>query len=213
MKIETITVGPIDENCHIAYCEEHRTAVIVDPGDSGKRIIDFIEGKSLIPKMVVNTHCHADHTGGVAMVVGHFKIPFLCHGEDVWMLTDPDQHRIAEWMGLKKPPLNDTTVTDGEVIDLCDDFSLRVIHTPGHTPGGICLYGGGKLIAGDTIFRGSVGRSDLQGGDHETLIRSIRDKLFVLPDDTEIYSGHGENSTVGWEKSHNPFLRQTEGFA
>jgi len=212
MKIEVMTVGPIDENCHIVYCAEHGTAIIVDPGDSGKRIIDFIERKGLIPKIVLNTHCHADHTGAVLTLVEHFGIPFICHEDDVWMLESSEQHATAEYMGLKKPPKNDATVRDGDEIELCEDYSLKVIHTPGHTPGGICLMGDGKVISGDTLFRFSIGRSDLAGGDHNTLIRSIRKKLFILPDETVIYPGHGDTTTIGEEKLHNPFLRQTEGY-
>jgi glyoxylase-like metal-dependent hydrolase (beta-lactamase superfamily II) len=212
MKIDVITVGPLEENCIITYCEKHRAAIIVDPGDSGKRIIKFIEEKQLIPKLVLNTHCHADHVGGISAVVEHFQIPFMCHQADEWMLTDTEQQEMANYIGLKLPPKNDATVTDGEVVDLCEDFSLKVIHTPGHTPGGISLLAGGNLIAGDTLFQNSIGRSDLTGGDHETLIKSIREKLFTLPEDTVVYPGHGETTTIGHEKMHNPFLRQTEGY-
>ncbi|MBI5177681.1 MAG: MBL fold metallo-hydrolase [Nitrospinae bacterium] len=212
MKIEVITVGPIDENCHIVYCEEHRASIIVDPGDSGKRIIAFMEEKDLIPKLIVNTHCHADHTGAVAPLVDYFNIPFLCHRDDEWMLNDTDQMEMARYLGLKTPPKNDSAVADGEMIDLCDDFALKVIHTPGHTPGGICLLGEGNLIVGDTLFRTSIGRSDLTGGNHEQLITSIKTRLFTLPDGTVVYPGHGETTTIGYEKQHNPFLRQTEGY-
>ncbi|GMT41731.1 MAG: MBL fold metallo-hydrolase [bacterium] len=213
MKIEIITVGPIEENCLVIYCEKHLTAIIVDPGDSGGRIIKFIEDSGLIPRLIVNTHCHSDHTGAVSKLVERFGMPFMCHKDDEWMLTDPEQHEIAKYMGLRLPPKNDAAAIDGELIDLCDDFSLKVIHTPGHTRGGICLLSEGKLIVGDTLFRDSVGRSDLTGGDHETLIKSIQEKLLTLPDDTVVYPGHGETTTIGHEKRHNPFLRQTEGYA
>lgn len=213
MKIEVITVGPIDVNCHIAYCEEHKSAVIVDPGDSGKRIAAFLDNKGLIPKLIVNTHCHADHTGGVAFLTDAYRIPFLCHKDDEWMLTDDEQLQMGQYLGLKPPPKNDGTVEDGEMIDLCEDFKMQVIHTPGHTPGGICLLGSGHLITGDTLFRTSIGRSDLTGGNHTTLVRSIKEKLFVLPENTAVWPGHGEPSTIGYEKANNPFLRQTEGYA
>lgn len=213
MKIEVITVGPIDVNCHVLYCEEHKSAVIVDPGDSGKRIAAFLDGKGLIPKLIVNTHCHADHTGAVGYLVDSYRIPFLCHEKDEGLLTDDEQSQMAEYMGLKRPPKNDGTVEDGEEIDLCEDFKLRVIHTPGHTQGGVCLLGGGNLIVGDTLFRTSIGRSDLTGGNHAQLVRSIRERLFTLPDDTVVWPGHGDPTTIGYERAHNPFLRQTEGFA
>lgn len=212
MKIDVITVGPLDENCVIVYCEKHRAAIIVDPGDSGKRIIDYVENRQLIPKLIINTHCHADHVGGVGAVMEHFNIPFLCHKDDEFLLTDPSQVELARYVGLKPPPKNDATVTDGEVVDLCDDFSIKVIHTPGHSPGGVSLLADGRLISGDTLFQNSIGRSDLPGGDHETLLASIREKLFVLPDDTVVYPGHGDTTTIGHEKAHNPFLRQTEGY-
>jgi len=212
MKIEVVTVGPIDVNCHIVYCQEHRSCIIVDPGDSGKRIARFIEEKELIPKLIVNTHCHADHTGAVSHLADYFGIPFLCHSGDEWMLEDPEQREMARYLGLKTPPKNDATVEDGEMLDLCDDFALKVIHTPGHTQGGICLFGGGNLLVGDTLFHTSIGRSDLPGGNHEQLLQSIRERLFILPDDTVVYPGHGETTTIGHEKGHNPFLRQTEGY-
>ena len=212
MKIETLTVGPIDENCSVVYCEKHKSAIIVDPGDSSRRIIAFIEDNGLIPKLIVNTHNHADHTGAVAALKEHFGIPFLCHEDDVWMLTDKEQHATAEYMGLKPPPMADTTVADEEIIDLCDDFSLSVIHTPGHTPGGICLYGEGNLIVGDTLFQNSIGRSDLTGGNHDQLIKSIKERLLCLPDDTIVHPGHGDKTTIGDEKRHNPWLRQQEGY-
>ena len=212
MKIDVITVGPLEENCIIVYCEKHRVAIVVDPGDSGKRIIDYIEDKQLIPKLILNTHCHADHVGGIAALVEHFDIPFLCHKDDEFLLTDPSQRELAEYVGLKPSPENDANVDDGEVVDLCDDFSIKVIHTPGHTPGGVSLLADGRLITGDTLFQNSIGRSDLPGGDHETLIASIKDKLLVLPDETVVYPGHGDTTTIGGEKAHNPFLRQTEGY-
>ncbi len=213
MKFEVITVGPIEENCIVAYCDRHKSAIVVDPGDSGKKIISFIEANELIPKLVLNTHCHSDHTGAIKTIVEHFDIPFLCHEEDVWMLSSQEQLDTAEYMGLKAPPLNDATVSDGEIVDLCDCLALEVIHTPGHTKGGICLYGDGKLISGDTIFQQSIGRSDWEYSNHDTLIKSIKTRLFILPDETVIYPGHGGTTTIGLEKARNPFLRQTEGYA
>jgi len=213
MKIEVITVGPIDVNCVILYCDEHLSAIVIDPGDSAARIIKFMEERKLIPKLVLNTHCHSDHTGGVEAVARHFSIPFLCHEDDAWMLTSKEQQDIADYLGVKKAPKNDATVSDGEIIDLCEDFSIRIIHTPGHTPGGICIYGDGFLISGDTLFLNSIGRSDLTGGNHMQLLASIKEKLFILPDDTIVFPGHGETTTIGEEKEHNPFLRQLEGYA
>lgn len=213
MKIETITVGPIEENCSIIFCEEHRSAIIVDPGDSGRRIAGQIEKKSLVPKLIIATHCHSDHTGGIGALKERFNIPFLCHEEDVWMLTDRDQLATAEYLGIKPPPPNDATLSDGDTVDLCEDFAFRVIHTPGHSPGGICLYGEGALLSGDTLFENSIGRSDLPGGNHNQLMKSIKEKLLVLPDETVVYPGHGGNTTIEREKKNNPFLRQLEGFA
>lgn len=214
MKIEILTVGPIDVNCHILYCERHKAAIIVDPGDSNRRIIDFLNSHELTPKLIVNTHGHPDHTGGVAALTAHYEIPFLCHKDDEWMMEDEGMIQMAHYYGLKPAPKNDAAVADGEIIDLCDDFKIQVIHTPGHTPGGICLLANGNhLLTGDTLFQNSIGRSDLAGGNHDQLLRSIRQKLLVLPNEVIVYPGHGETSTIGHEKQHNPFLRQTEGFA
>jgi glyoxylase-like metal-dependent hydrolase (beta-lactamase superfamily II) len=212
MKISTLIVGPIEENCHILYCDKHDAAIIVDPGDSSTRIISYLDKAGLKPGMVIATHCHADHTGAVAKLTEYYEIPFFCHEDDVWMLDSPDQIHMAKYLGIALPPKNDDVLTDGEVVDLCEDFSLTVIHTPGHTRGGICLYGHGILVVGDTLFRASIGRSDLPGGNHAQLIKSIKEKLLTLPDETAVYSGHGDPTTIGYEKEHNPFLRQTEGY-
>ena len=212
MKISVITVGPIDVNCHIIYCDRHKSAIIVDPGDSSAKIIKFLEENGLKPGMVIATHCHADHTGSVARLTEYFEAPFFCHADDEWLLDSPEQKEMARYLGLAYPPKNDDSLRDGEMVYVCDDYSLKVIHTPGHTPGGICLFGQGLLIVGDTLFRGSIGRSDLAGGNHEQLIKSIKERLFLLPDGTLVYPGHGEPTTIGYEKEHNPFLRQTEGY-
>jgi glyoxylase-like metal-dependent hydrolase (beta-lactamase superfamily II) len=213
MKISTITVGPIDENCYIVYCDKHKTAIIVDPGDSSAKIIRHIDEAGLKPGMIITTHCHADHTGAVAKLTEYYEIPFFCHADDEWMLDNLEQKEAARYLGLAVPPKNDDALTDGELVDLCDDYSLKVVHTPGHTPGGICLLGHGILIVGDTLFKTSIGRSDLTGGNHALLLKSIRERLLTLPDDTVVYPGHGEPTTIGYEKEHNPFLRQTEGYS
>lgn len=212
IKVSVLTVGPIDVNCHVLYCDEHKSAIIVDPGDSSAKIIKFVEDNGLKPGMVIATHCHADHTGAVAKLTEHFGAPFLCHADDEWMLDNPEQKEMARYLGISSPPRNDDSLENGELVDVCDDFSFRVIHTPGHTQGGICLYAPGILIVGDTLFRASVGRSDLAGGNHDQLVKSIKERLFTLPNDTVVYPGHGETTTIGYEKEHNPFLRQTEGY-
>jgi len=212
MKFEIITVGMIEENCVIAYCDKHSSAIIIDPGDSAKRIISFIEDNSLIPKLIINTHCHADHTGAIATITKHYNIPFFCHEDDIWMLTSDEQRAMADYYGIKYPPMNDGVVKDGEKVDLCEDLSLQVIHTPGHTPGGICLLGDGKLISGDTLFQNSIGRTDLTGGDSDALLSSLKNRILTLSDETVVYPGHGETTTIALEKSNNPFLRQMEGY-
>ena len=206
MIIKNIVVGPLEVNCYILGCEDTKEAAIIDPGDNADEIISNIEKEGLNPKFIINTHAHFDHIGGVKVIQDHFKIDFILHEGDLFLVENASEQATA--FGLKpisKPEVN-KNVTNGEKVNL-GDKSITVIHTPGHSPGGVCYYSGNNVFVGDTLFAGSIGRTDLPGGSYDTLINSIKENLFPLGDSTIVYPGHGPSTTIGNEKEHNPFLK------
>jgi hydroxyacylglutathione hydrolase len=205
VNIRTFTMGPFATNTYLVEDEATGSAMLVDPTIASESIYDVITDNKLRVILVVNTHGHIDHTFGDAFFKAKTGAPLAIHEDDAPMLAAMKQQ--ARMFGLEPPDAAqaDRLLSDGEMIQV-GDLSFKVIHTPGHTPGGICLYGHGSLIAGDTLFAGSIGRTDLPGGDYDALIASIKRRLFVLPDETVVYSGHGEPTTIGEEKNSNPFL-------
>ncbi|MFZ5633873.1 MAG: MBL fold metallo-hydrolase [Bacillota bacterium] len=203
-----ISVGPMDNNCYIIGCEETREAAVVDPGAEGGRILRKLEELKLNCRYIILTHGHADHLGALGQVLQATGAQVLIHADDADMLTSPGKNlSLFTGMTLKfRSP--DRTLKDGDVVEVGRE-KLKIIHTPGHTRGGISILAGGKLITGDTLFAGSVGRSDFPGGDHDQMIRSIKEKLLVFPPETPVYPGHGPASTVGEEARDNPFLNGT----
>ena len=206
MIIKNIVVGPLEVNCYILGCEETKEAAIIDPGDNADEIIKIIEREGLKPKYIINTHAHFDHIGGVKEIQDYFKIDFILHKEDLFLIENASEQAAA--FGLKpisKPEVN-RYVNNDEKISLGNN-SITVIHTPGHSPGCVCYYLDNNLFVGDTLFAGSIGRTDLPGGSYETLISSVKEKLFPLGDSTVVYPGHGPSTTIQSEKEHNPFLK------
>lgn len=206
MIIEQLEVGPIMANCYIVGCEETGKAVVIDPGDDSDRILQRLASKKLTVLCLINTHGHFDHVGGNRRMKAATEAPLLIHEGDAPML-----HRLASdasmfGLSAENSPAPDRTLADGDTIEF-GAHTLTVLHTPGHSPGGIALHGHGCVFVGDTLFSGSIGRTDLPGGDYDTLIRSVREKLFSLPDDTRVFCGHGPETTIGREKRHNPFFR------
>lgn len=211
VKVTPVVVGPIQTNCYIAQGDSG-DAIVVDPGGDGRRVLEAIAAANAIPRAVFNTHGHWDHIGANDVVAHDFHVPVYIHRADAHMLTAP---------GSANPLFASMEMRAGTapVVRLEDqghyafgDLQVRVLHTPGHTQGGVCLLLSSgddeprDLITGDTLFAGSVGRSDLPGGSEEQLMASIKDKLLALPDDTRIYPGHGESSTLADEKMNNPFV-------
>lgn len=207
MIFDTVVVGALGVNCFILGCEATREGIVVDPGDEVDRILACVEQHGLKLIAIVNTHGHFDHIGGNGALKRHCAIPLYIHQADAPMLGRVAQ--VAGMYGLpgENSPEADGFLEDGMLLSF-GNCQLRVIHTPGHTPGGCCLYleQERKLISGDTLFADGVGRTDLPGGSHAQLVQSIRERLFCLPDQVQVYPGHGPATTIGHEKRHNPYL-------
>lgn len=205
--VQTLTVGMIGTNCYLMSDPESRETLVLDPGDEAERILSVLKEDGGRVTAIVNTHGHWDHIGANGALKEATGAPLLIHEGDAGWLGQALSLR-ASGMPLPHPvasPPADRFLRDGEELPL-GAYRLRVIHTPGHTPGGICLYLPGLLFSGDTLFAESVGRTDLPGGARSELIHSIREKLFALPDETLVLPGHGPATTIGDERSLNPFV-------
>jgi hydroxyacylglutathione hydrolase len=203
-KVHTLVVGRLETNCYILQSDS--TAAVIDPGDEPERILRFIKDIAVKPSQIIATHTHFDHVLGVEAIRTALKIPFLIHRDDVPMLESM-QSLVRDFMGfsVSPPPKVDQFLKDGESITVGQD-KVKVIHTPGHSPGSISLVGQGFVLTGDALFNQSIGRTDLPGGDLDTLIRSITGRLFTLDDNTIVYPGHGPETSIGDEKLANPFV-------
>ncbi len=205
--VETVVNAPFMENSYVVGDEESREALLIDPGGDAEAIAAVLARHQLKPIAIVNTHAHIDHVAGVAEAKQRFGVPFYLHSADRdWLQALPTQARMFGFPAAAIPDV-ERWLGDGDEIRL-GSVLCRVIHTPGHTPGGCCLYFPAQrlLITGDTLFQGSIGRTDLPGGSLEELLSSIRTKLFPLGDEVVFHSGHGEPSTLGEERLHNPFV-------
>ncbi len=208
MILETLTVGPFQENCYVIGDGASGTGAVVDPGDEAARIALAVEQRSLEIGHILITHAHIDHVGAVAALVDEYACPVLMHAEAEPMLKQlPTQ---AMMMGLRfgKVPAVDHHIEDEEILEV-GSLKLKSLYTPGHAPGHLAFYmeSEGLVLSGDALFAGSVGRTDLFGGSMEVLLRSINERLLTLPDETKVYPGHGPETTIGDERTHNPFLR------
>ena len=205
MIIKTLPVGPIMANCFIVGCEETLEAAVIDPGDEADKILGAVARSDLIVKFIINTHGHFDHVSGNRGIHAVTNAPILIHALDAPMLEQISASAANWGLSAENSPSPDRTLDDGDTITF-GKIAFKVIHTPGHTPGGISLFTEGHVFVGDTLFAGSIGRTDFPGGDFATLKSSIQDKLFVLGDDVRVYTGHGPETTIGHEKQHNPFV-------
>jgi glyoxylase-like metal-dependent hydrolase (beta-lactamase superfamily II) len=206
--IKSLTVGPIMANCYILGCEETAAAVVVDPGDDVDKILLALAESKLTVKYIVNTHGHFDHVGGNRKLKEATGADILIHADDAPMLSH--LKAAAASFGLKSDtsPAPDRLLEDGDSLSF-GKITLQVLHTPGHSPGGISLYVPGvpgAVFVGDTLFAGSIGRTDLPGGDFDVLKKSIHNQLFTLPEDVTVYPGHMGTTTIGGEKRTNPFV-------
>lgn len=206
MFLKRTEVGPLAANCYIIADETSKEAAVIDPGGEGDDIAAFCMQQGFTVKYIINTHGHADHIMGNAAVKAATGGELLVHEADAAMLTSPHLS-LATFVGMQTemiPP--DRTLADGDKLQL-GSLALKIIHTPGHTPGGISIAVENYLFTGDTLFAESIGRTDFPGGSFSQLIKSVETKLFTYPDDTTVCPGHGSSTTVKWEKDNNPFLR------
>jgi hydroxyacylglutathione hydrolase len=206
---EILPVGPLQCNCSIMGDETTHEGMVIDPGDDIEDVLDLIEKHNLKIKQIVITHAHIDHVGGAMKLRAATGAPILLNQNDYALLKMLDVQ--AAWIGMKDPGKVEIDHSLGQSDKVqAGSLTADVIHTPGHTEGSICLYFPleNKLVAGDTLFAGSIGRTDLPGGSMEKIIRSLREKVMALPDDTLVVPGHGPLTTIGEERESNPFLVQ-----
>ena len=202
-------VGPLQCNCSIIGDEQSHEAMVIDPGDQIEGILEILRQEKLTLKQIVITHAHIDHVGGAMKLKAATGAPILMNQNDYALLKMLDMQ--AAWVGMRPPGdvQVDETVSQGRVLKI-GEISSNVIHTPGHTEGSICLYfpEEKKLIAGDTLFAGSIGRTDLPGGSMDKIMRSLHIQVLALPDETEVVPGHGPVTTIGEERESNPSLQK-----
>lgn len=200
--------GPLEVNTFLLSdtANPEKPATIIDPGGIDKQLEDDIEKLSLKPVFIINTHGHIDHIAFNNYYKKKYGCLILAPENDADSMNNCEDDFLFSLIGGELSPLPDRRLKDGETVKT-GSIELEVIHTPGHTPGSICLRGDGFLISGDTLFEGSIGRTDLTGGDYDALISSILNKILTLPDDLIVFPGHGEPTTIGEEKETNPFLQ------
>ncbi|MDP2943196.1 MAG: MBL fold metallo-hydrolase [Candidatus Omnitrophota bacterium] len=199
--LEAVAVGPVEVNCYILGCAKTLEAVIIDPGAEDGKIKGRLSRNRLSARYIINTHGHADHIGAN----GRFGLPIMIHRSDVPFFSNPAKNLSAILgMAISSPPAS-RVLEDGDKLYV-GDLLLEVIHTPGHTPGSISVKCEDLVFTGDALFNEGIGRTDFPYSSEEDLLRSIREKLLVLPDSTKVYPGHGAATTIGYEKEHNPFI-------
>ena len=212
MILEGAAVGPFFKNGYVVGCERTRKAVFIDPGDEVEQLLDFIRAEALNVTHILLTHAHVDHVSGLAEAKRALGSPIHLHPDDLFLYQNAVRTGMMFGLTVEEPPPVDVFY-DGEGPIVFGDYQVRVVHTPGHCPGGVCLAISKSsdttpphLFVGDTLFAGSIGRTDLPGGNYETLLAAITGTLFTFPDESIVYSGHGPETTIGRERATNPFV-------
>jgi hydroxyacylglutathione hydrolase len=204
-EVDSLAVGAFQSNCHLVRAPGSAAALVIDPGADGDRISARLEAEGWVPEAILLTHAHLDHIGAVGFLVDRYGIPVWLHPEDLPLYESAPRQAAAFGLRMDPPPRPDRELHDGSVLELAS-LRLEVRHAPGHSPGGVVLAGPGAAFVGDCVFAGSIGRTDLPGGDAATLLRSIRTRILSLPPATVLYTGHGPPTTVSHEAASNPFL-------
>ncbi len=206
MIIKTLSVAPIGTNCSIIACEDTKEAIIIDPGGEADRILEIITRENMELKFIINTHAHFDHVGAVQDIVQKKKIPFLLHKGDEPFIEPEAFNQSLQMFGMSAmaPPVVDEFIDPNTTYSF-GNLSFSVLETPGHSPGGVCFLFDSDVFVGDTLFAGSIGRTDLPGGDMTTLMQSIKNQLMPLDDSTNVHCGHMGQTTIGQERQFNPF--------
>ena len=204
MEVTNMPVGPLEVNCYLVWNPESKDGLIIDPGDDPEEIVDRVRELSIKPRAALLTHAHIDHIRGLGAVVAAFGCPAWVHAADLPLYRSP-ANALPPWL----PAAEDLPAPADQPPACPKGLEFAVIHTPGHSPGSCCFHfaAAAVLFAGDTLFAGSVGRTDLPGGDQQTLLNSIRQRLLGLPPDTRVYCGHGPETTISREIAGNPFLQ------
>jgi hydroxyacylglutathione hydrolase len=210
LEVRGVVVGLFRENCWLVGSRRRGEACVIDPGDEPGEILALARDMGVKITRILASHAHLDHILAARAIVEATQAPFLLHASDLF-IAEHMPIAAREWLGVEvpPPPTPDAFPVDGQDIEVAG-VQLRVIHTPGHTPGSLSLYApeAGLLFSGDTLFRESIGRTDLPGGDTPTILRSIRERLFSLPEATRVLPGHMQETTIGYERRHNPFLQR-----
>ena len=206
LRLESLVLGPVQTNCYFAMNRETKELFLVDPADHAERIIERIDMLQACPKAILLTHGHFDHIGAVRAVADHYGIPVFIEKEEAPLLEDASLNASLLMMGKAQSVRADRLLSDGETLQIAG-FTVQVLHTPGHTAGGACFYLPEEevLFSGDTLFCGSVGRTDLPTGSMRELRKSLHEVLFRLPDTTMVFPGHGESTDIAFEKKYNPY--------
>ena len=205
LRVYVMEVGPLAVNAYIVEEPSSKKAVVIDPGDDGEALLAEIGSRGLAVENILLTHGHFDHVGAVRLLREKTGAPVHVHAADAGRMATARRQGLMFGLSVDDPPAPDATVAEGDRIGL-GAHEFGVVHTPGHTPGCVSYICGKLAFVGDLIFAGSIGRTDLPGGSHEQLLASVREKIFVLPDDTVLFPGHGPSTTVGEEKRSNPFF-------